>query len=323
MQITMDDSRLINISQLKGFLEGTQKLALFVDEDDVDSKYQFISDVVKRLKYNKLSKKEKRVVIQYLRKLTGYKSTQLYRLVSRAIMGKLKRKVYRRINTYKKYKATDIKLLEETDGLHLRLNTIATKEILRREIEVFGKTKFTNIAKISTSHIHNLRNHPIYQNAWINHTKARQTPIGTTKAPESFGKPGCIRVDSVHQREIFHINAVDEVTQWEVLVTVPVLSERYLQQALQLIMEQFPFTIFAFHSDRGGEYINYTTAHLLNKLFIEQTKSRSRHCNDNALVEGKNGSVVRKNFGWEPISQNLVDDFNQFYKQWGSVNSCV
>lgn len=316
MQITMDDSRLINISQLKGFLEGTQKVALSIDGDDLESKYKFISKVVKRLNYKKLSKKDKQVVIHYLRKITGYKSAQLYRLVRRAAVGKLIRKVYRRTHSHKIYQAVDIKLLEETDRLHLRLNTLATKEILRREVEIFGKGKYANIAKVSISHIHNLRDHPIYQSAWINHTKARKIAIGTTKPPQSFGKPGCIRVDSVHQREIYHINAVDEVTQWEITVTVSALSERYLVQALQEIIAQFPFPIFAFHSDRGGEYINYTTAHLLNKLFIEQTKSRSRHCNDNALVEGKNGSVIRKNFGWEPISQELVTDFNQFYKDW-------
>lgn len=316
MQITMNDSRLTHVSQLKAFLKGSQKLDLVIEEVDIDAKYQLITDVVKRLQYKKLSKKEKKVVIGYLRKLTGYKPAQMYRLVKRAAIGKLQRQGYHRVNTYRKYQATDIKLLEETDSLHLRLNTLATKEILRREVEVFGRTKFANIAKVSPGHIHNLRSHPLYQSAWVNHTKARQIPIGTTKPPESFGRPGCIRVDSVHQREIYHINAVDEITQWEVLVTVPILSERYLVAALSELVEQFPFAIFAFHSDRGGEYINYTTAHLLNKLFIEQTKSRSRRCNDNALVEGKNGSVVRKNFGWEPITQQLVDDFNQFYRQW-------
>jgi len=38
-------------------------------------------------------------------------------------------------------------------------------------------------------------------------------------------------------------------------------------------------------------------AKLLNKLLIEQTKSRPRHSNDNGLVEAKNGAVIRKHMG--------------------------
>jgi transposase InsO family protein len=39
----------------------------------------------------------------------------------------------------------------------------------------------------------------------------------------------------------------------------------------------------------GSEYINHDVARLLGKLLIEQTKSRSRHSNDNGLVEANNG----------------------------------
>jgi transposase InsO family protein len=319
MHITMNDSRFIHVSQLRTFLEGSQQLDVSLDELDITAKYRFISATIHRLKYSKLSKRDKMVVIRYLQKLTHYKPAQLFRLLKRASMGKLIRKIYKRINPNRHYQAMDIKLLEKTDTLHLRLNTLATKEILRREVEVFGHHEFNTIAQVSPSHIHNLRDHPIYKNAWVNHTKARQIAIGSTKPPQSFARPGCIRVDSVHQREIYHINAVDEVTQWEIVIAVVQLTEPCLKLALQTLIDQFPFTIFAFHSDRGGEYINYTTAALLNKLFIEQTKSRSRHCNDNALVEGKNGSVIRKNFGWEPIHQSMVSDFNKYYLECFNV----
>ena len=47
------------------------------------------------------------------------------------------------------------------------------------------------------------------------------------------------------------------------------------------------------------EYINHRVAALLNKLHIGQfTKSRARQCNDNALVEGKNGAVIRHYLGY-------------------------
>lgn len=49
---------------------------------------------------------------------------------------------------------------------------------------------------------------------------------------------------------------------------------------------------------------------------IHQTKSRSRKSNDNALVECKNGAVVRKYFGHFHISQKHAKRINEFYKTY-------
>lgn len=175
---------------------------------------------------------------------------------------------------------------------------------------------YQTIAQISPSHINNLRRHRIYKNTWVNHTKPRIVPIGITKSPEDHGRPGSLRVDSVHQRDIYHINAVDAATQWEIVFCVPVISEKFLKPILEKIINHCPFIIFNFHSDRGSEYINYVIARLLNKLYIEQTKSRSRHPNDNALVETKNGAVVRKNMGWEYLAQETCDLINEYYESF-------
>jgi transposase InsO family protein len=86
--------------------------------------------------------------------------------------------------------------------------------------------------------------------------------------------------------------------------------------ALQEIIDQYPFVIFNFHSDRGGENINYQVANFLQRLLIKQTKSRSNHCNDNALVETKNGAIIRKNMGWQHINQNLTNKVNDYYKNY-------
>lgn len=86
--------------------------------------------------------------------------------------------------------------------------------------------------------------------------------------------------------------------------------------ALKELIEQYPFIIFNFHSDRGGETINYQVASFLQRLLIKQTKSRSYHSNDNALVETKNGAVVRKNMGWQHINQNLADKINDYYRNY-------
>ena len=112
-------------------------------------------------------------------------------------------------------------------------------------------------------------------------------------------------MDTVHQGDldgvkgVYHINAVDEVTQYEVVLSCNRISEQFLIPILTEMLDIFSFHINGFHADNGSEYINHQVAKLLNKLHIEHTKSRSIHSNDTALAESKNASsVVRKTFGY-------------------------
>ena len=51
-------------------------------------------------------------------------------------------------------------------------------------------------------------------------------------------------------------NAVDCVTQREIVATCKRLSETYLLPVIKAMLEGFPFTISGFHADNGWEYIN-------------------------------------------------------------------
>ena len=53
----------------------------------------------------------------------------------------------------------------------------------------------------------------------------------------------------------------------------------------------------------------------MNKLLIEQTKSRPRHSNDNGLAESKNGAVVRKHMGYGHIAAPHAEAIEQFYEE--------
>ena len=129
-------------------------------------------------------------------------------------------------------------------------------------------------------------------------------------------------MDTVHQGDdldgnkgIYHINAVDEVTQWEVVGAAPQISEAWLIPVLEAMLAQFPFPIRGFHSDNGSEFVNYTVAKLLNKLLIEQTKSRPRRSNDNGLAESKNGAVVRKHMGYLHNAAENAAAIERFYEE--------
>ena len=128
-------------------------------------------------------------------------------------------------------------------------------------------------------------------------------------------------MDTVHQGDLdgtkglYHVNAVDEVTQWQVVGATAHISEAWLLPVLEAMLAQFPFRIRGFHSDNGSEFINKDVAKLLNKLLAEQTKSRPRHSNDNGLAESKNGWVIRKHIGYGHIASAHAEAFDQFYRQ--------
>jgi hypothetical protein len=58
-----------------------------------------------------------------------------------------------------------------------------------------------------------------------------------------------------------------------------------------------------------SEFYNHTIAKLLNKLLVKFTKSRAYRTTDNALVEGKNGAVIRKEIGYGPIGAEHAEAF--------------
>lgn len=182
------------------------------------------------------------------------------------------------------------------------------------------------MATISTAHIYNIRGDNRQYNSsvakWVARTNATQVNIGIRAKPRPNGKPGYLRVDTVHSGDVngekgaYHINIVDEVTQWEMLAIVPNISEYALAPVVETLIKLYPFIIHEFHSDNGSEFVNHVVAELLAKLYTRFTKSRARHSNDNALVESKNGSIIRKHYGHWHIPQAwapFIDEFNRTY----------
>ena len=315
---------LSTIEQLREFLTGVQEV-IFAVSASKDERYKWINDFLVRFRYYKLSKAEKGVVIQCIIKMTDYSRQQVTRLIEQYTkVGRIRRR-QRTVNGFQnKYTAEDICLLAKMDELHDAPCGPALKKLCERAWKVFNESQYQRLAGISVSHLYNLRKSTIYsrQRRHFQKTKPKCSLIGKRRKPRPNGKPGYIRVDTVHQGDLdkkkglYHINAVDEVTQFEIVVTVEKISERYLVPALKQLLAAFPFMILGFHSDNGSEYINKTVAKLLDKLLVEFTKSRARHSNDNALAESKNGAVVRKFLGHGYISQelaSLVHTFNQDY----------
>lgn len=326
----MQDDQVVSIDQIKEFLKLNNDGTKFVAKDKIERNL-WIENVLNKFRYFSCKKKSKTIIKNYIARMTGLSKTQIKKLIA-------KRRKFGRISWPKtnhhhfprKYGPADIDLLLETDTNHARLSGKATRYILEREYNVFKKENYKNISEISASHIYNLRETRQYISHSLTFKKTNPTKvlIGQRMKPDNKGVPGFLRVDTVHQGDmdkekgIYHINIIDEVTQWEAVGCVERISEEYLLPLLTNLLSCFPFVIINFHSDNGSEYINKVVALLLNKLLINQTKSRPRHSNDNGLVEGKNNFIIRKHIGYRFIAKGYAGLFNDFYKSCFNTYLC-
>lgn len=328
MNIIMRNVTFKDMEGIKNFLLGNEERSF--ELSGREDRYVFISETLVYLNYLTLKKKDKSLIKECLQKITGYGSQQMKRLIKEWKEKGLRYKKRKSVGaSVSKYKPEDIALLIKTDVAHLTPNGNAVQAMLRRELLTFGKGEYETIAGISVSHIYNLRKHKkqYLSSEAVKYSKTIPVGknIGERRKPSPSGIPGYLRVDSVHQGDfngekgVYHINIVDEVLQWEITGCVEKISDEFMIPLLEKLIEQFPFIIHNFHSDNGSEYINKMVAKVLERLLITQTKSRSRHSNDNALAESKNGSVIRKHMGRNHIPQKNAPIIDKFYEKYFNI----
>jgi len=319
----MDDSEATSLEQIRAFLDASCGTVRFAGRCRKEV-YAWTERTLVQHHYASLNRLEKGLVRRYVAGMTGLSRAQVTRLIGRyAAHGRVSVTTYQRRKFATRYTTADVELLAYVDQSHGNLSGPATKHILQREYAEYGQAAFKRIAQISVAQIYRFRNSAAYRKRNTSYQPTRPTPIciGQRRKPRPQGQPGYLRIDTVHQGDrdgikgLYHINAVDEVTQWEIVAAAPQISERWLIPVLEQLLEQFPFTIRGFHSDNGSEFINHTVAKLLEKLLIEQTKSRAHRTGDNGLVETKNGAVVRKHLGFTHIAASEAEAMSEFHRQ--------
>jgi transposase InsO family protein len=315
----MQNSETLTREQINDFLMGTAGV-VFAGQD-IKEVYGWVESLLVAQEFLQQDKNQRGAIRAYVEKVTGLGSAQVTRLIRKfKEVGRVEAKAYQRRAFTREYTDGDIRLLAEVDRAHERLSGPATRHILAREYTCFGKAEYVRLAKISNGHLYNLRASTGYRKQLVYEaTRPTAVSIGERRRPEPEGRPGYLRVDTVHQGDwdgakgVYHINAVDAVTQWQVVGCASRISEAYLQPILEAILHQFPFRILGIHSDNGSEYVNRDVARLLEKLRIEFTKSRANRSQDNALVEGKNGAVIRKLIGYGHIAGEHAEALQKFY----------
>jgi hypothetical protein len=321
MTIRMNNLEQLTLAEMEEFVTNNRHVSWSAIK--AESVYEFIELVLKAQQYRRLSKGQKSTVKKFLAKVTGLSRAQMTRLIQRWVKTRrIERQPARRAIFPRRYTAGDITSLAEIDAAHEDLSGPAVRHLCQRGWTVYEDARFERLAGISVSHIYNLRHSAAYRKLRVrmHHTQPRQVSIGERRQPDPKGRPGYLRVDTVHQGQrdgepgVYHLNAVDTVTQWQVVGCTETISERHLIPVLEAMLHQFPFRILGFHCDNGSEFVNHTVVKLLNKLLVEEfTKSRPYRTTDNALVEGKNGAVVRKQIGYGPIGSEHAAAVQKFF----------
>jgi len=315
-------SERLSLEQIQAFLDGSLEVGF--KGQNREEVYGWVNQTLRQQRYEELKRSERGLVRRYVEKMTGLSRAQTTRLITVYVRGEeVKPQPYRRRRFARRYTREDIALLAGVDEAHETLSGPATKKLLHRACYNFHETRYQSLARISVAQLYRLRGSRAYRERRIKYqaTRPTQVSIGERRKPEPRGRPGYLRIDTVHQGDqdgvkgVFHINAVDEVTQWQVVGATAQISEAWLMPVLEAMLRQFPFGILGFHSDNGSEFINHTVARLLNKLLAEQTKSRPRHSNDNGLVEAKNGAVIRKHMGYGHIQSRHAEVIEAFYER--------
>src|ERR1700691_371170 len=318
----MDDSQASSLEQIRTLVAANSAVR-FAGQRRQEV-YDWVERTLVRHEYAGLGRADKGVLRLYLAQMTGLSRAQVTRLIgSYRETGRVTATPYQRSRFSSIYTPADVDLLAYVDRAHGNLSGPATRRILEREYADYGQAAYRRLAGISVAQLYRLRNTEVYRKRNTSYQPTRPTPIpiGEPRKPQPQGKPGYLRVDTVHQGDrdghkgLYHINAVDEVTQWEIVAAVAQISELWLLPVLEAMLQQFPFPICGFHSDNGSEFINYTVARLLNKLLIEQTRSRAHRSGDNGLVESKNGAIIRKHIGYGYIAAQHAEAMDQFHRE--------
>ena len=256
----MQAGERLSLEQIRAFLAASDGVQF--EGRNREEVYGWVDQTLPRQGYEELGRTGRGLVRRYLEKMTGLSRAQITRLITQYLAGEeVRPKRYRRRRFPARYTRADVELLASVDEAHETLSGPATQKLFQ-------------LAQLSVAHLYRLRRSRTYRRRRVDYQETRPTAvaIGERRSPQPDGRPGYLRVDTVHQGDldgtkgVYHINAVDEVTQWEVVGAAAQISEAWLMPVLEAMLAQFPFRIRGFHPDNGSEFINHTVARLLNKL---------------------------------------------------------
>jgi hypothetical protein len=222
--VKMQAGESMSLAQIQAFLESSEEVEFKAgNKEDL---YAWVNQTLRQLDYGKLKRSGRGLVRRYVAKMTRLSRAQATRLLGMYLRGEAVRpKPYRRRRFVERYTRADAELLATVDEAHDTLSGPATQKILQRAHYEFQDAQYQRLAELSVAQLYRMRKSRAYRQRFTSYQPTRPTKIsiGERRRPEPNGRPGYLRVDTVHQGDqdgikgVYNINAVDEVTQWETL----------------------------------------------------------------------------------------------------------
>ena len=126
--------------------------------------YAWVERVLCQQEYAQQGKTARGLLRSYVEKMTGLSRAQVTRLVGRYLKsGRVRVTEYSRHRFALRYRRAEIELLASVDEAHETLSGPATRRILEREHQLYGKPEYARLAAISVSHLYNLRQSRTYR----------------------------------------------------------------------------------------------------------------------------------------------------------------
>lgn len=175
--------------------------------------------------YGRLKRGGKGLVRRYIAKMSGLSRARAARLIRCYQQGgAVQPRVYQWRRLANRYTRADVEVPAAVDEAHETLSGPATQKILQRAWHEFQDARCERLARLSGAHLYRLRKSGTYRHRRVAYqpTRPTQVAIGERRKPDPQGRPGYLRVDTMHQGDLdgvkglYHINAVDEVTHLRV-----------------------------------------------------------------------------------------------------------
>ena len=209
----MQNAEALSGEQIREFLQGSETIE-FQGQNRAEL-YGWVGRVLVAQEYATQGKKQRGTVRAYIVKVTGLSLPQTTRLIRKyRAEGVVEAVSYRRRRFPVKYTSQDVARLAEVDRAHGWLSGPATVSIMQREHQQFGKAEYARLGEISVAHLYNLRGSAGYRKlaAKWEPTRPSAISIGERRKPEPQGRPGFLRIDTVHQGDWNGVKGVYHLT---------------------------------------------------------------------------------------------------------------
>ena len=159
---------------------------------------------------------------------------------------------------------------------------------------------------------------PIRTTAGSRRRRRRRPSMGRQIPVRTFNDwnrppPGFLEIDlvahcggSLSGSFIHSLVATDICTGWTEAVPLLAREQSLVVEGLEAIARQLPFQVLGIDSDNDSAFINGTLVQYCAQWGIEFTLSRAYRKNDQAWIEQKNGSVIRRFTGHDRYSGRIA-----------------